>query len=67
LYSIGSERYVPGAVTGTPVTAIAADEGSNLDPGWPPVLIAFVFAIIAVVVVVGVVMYRQARAARNRR
>jgi hypothetical protein len=39
---------------------LAADD---LDPRWPPVLIAFVFAVIAVAVVAGFVMFRQARAA----
>jgi hypothetical protein len=39
---------------------LAADD---LDPHWPPVLIAFVFAVIAVTVVAGFVMFRQARAA----
>jgi hypothetical protein len=39
---------------------LAADD---LDPQWPPVLIAFVFGVFVVAAVAAFVMFRQARAA----
>jgi heme/copper-type cytochrome/quinol oxidase subunit 2 len=34
----------------------------SMDPGWPNVLIAFVFVVVVGAVVVSVVMFRRARA-----
>jgi hypothetical protein len=54
------------AATDPPAPVPSASD--DLDPGWPPVLVAAVLAVVVAAAIVGVTFYRRARAAaRGRR
>jgi hypothetical protein len=49
--------------TEPPTSAVRPSASDDLDPGWPPVLIAAVLAVLAAALVIGATFYRRARAA----
>jgi hypothetical protein len=49
--------------TEAPTSAAPPSVSDDLDPGWPPVLIAAVLAVLAAALIIGATFYRRARAA----